>query len=73
MPKIIEFLGYIPNLITPKSLGEKIVLYRKMRGLTQKELARQLGIDPGTLGKWERGESKPLGKFLSKIRGTLNI
>jgi transcriptional regulator with XRE-family HTH domain len=72
IPKIIEFLGYVPNLISPNSLGEKIVVYRKLLGLTQKELAKQLGIDPSTLGRWERGESKPLGKFLNKIKEKIN-
>jgi len=30
-------------------LGERIVVMRRLRGVTQKELARRLGVDPDTL------------------------
>ena len=71
IPKIIEFLGYIPDCIKPKNLGKKIVIYRKLLGITQKELARHLGIDPTTLGRWERGESKPSKELLKKLNTLL--
>ena len=66
MPRIIEFLGYVPKLISSNSLGGKIIAYRKIHGLTQKELARQLGVDPTTLARWERGESRPSKELLEK-------
>ncbi len=56
MPKVIELLGYVPFEKEPETLGEKIVYYRWVKGITQKELASQLGVDPGTLAQWERGE-----------------
>jgi len=71
MPRIIEFLGYVPNLISSNSLGGKIIVYRKIHGLTQKELASQLGVDPSTLGRWERGESKPPKKIMKKLKSFL--
>lgn len=37
--------------------------YRRTKGLSRKALARRIGIDPDTLGKWERDESKPKGRF----------
>jgi transcriptional regulator with XRE-family HTH domain len=43
-----------------------------MFGLTQKKLAELLGIDPTTLGRWERNESKPLKKLLEKLNKFLN-
>jgi transcriptional regulator with XRE-family HTH domain len=39
IPKIIEFLDYIPWDISCNSLGEKIIAYRKLSGLSQKDLA----------------------------------
>ena len=51
IPKIIEFLGYVPDCIKPKFLEKKIVIYRQLPGITQKELAYRLGIDPSTLGR----------------------
>jgi len=73
IPKIINFLGYIPDCIKPKTLGEKIVIYRQLHGITQKELAHRLGIDPGTLGRWERNESQPNEKLLEKLNTLLRM
>ncbi|MCX5885487.1 MAG: helix-turn-helix transcriptional regulator [Proteobacteria bacterium] len=72
IPKIIAFLGYNPaDTIVKKTLGEKIKSYRWSLGLTQKELAKRLGIDPTTLGKWERCESKPSKELLEKLNNFL--
>ncbi len=67
IPKIVEFLGYIP-FEEPETLGERIVYYRRLAGMTQWELARKLGVDPTTLARWERGEREPQGAFLKRIR-----
>jgi transcriptional regulator with XRE-family HTH domain len=48
-------------------LGEKIVYYRWLKGMTQKELAGQLGVDPTTLAKWERGEREPRGAYRERV------
>lgn len=58
IPKIIEFLGYIPFETTFNSLGEKIIAFRRIHGLTQKKLASLIGIDSTTIGSWERGDSQ---------------
>jgi len=67
IPKIIEFLGYAPFETSAKSIGEKIIIYRKLRGLSQKQLARQLGIDPGTLSKWEKDKRRPSERLLKDL------
>lgn len=67
IPRIIEFLGYVPYDAQSETLGERIVAARKLLGLSQEELARRLGIDPGTLGHWERGEHRPLRRHLEKL------
>ena len=59
VPRVIEFLGYVPDDTKPKGLGQRIVAFRRLRGLTQKELARRLGVDPSTIASWERGEHEP--------------
>lgn len=38
-----------------KQIGLKIAYYRKLRNLTQVELARRINISTSTLGKIERG------------------
>jgi transcriptional regulator with XRE-family HTH domain len=67
IPKIIEFLGYVPFDTATLSIGEEIVIYRRLLGLSQKKLAHKLGIDPCTLSKWERNKRQPPEKFLDEI------
>jgi transcriptional regulator with XRE-family HTH domain len=52
-------------------LGEKIVNSRRLSGITQKELAKRLGVDPTTLARWERNESRPQKKFSARLVGFL--
>ena len=60
IPKVIKFLGYGPDKATKGSLGGRIIRTRRALGITQKELAPKLGVDPTTPGYWERGERKPI-------------
>ena len=68
IPRIIEFLGYTPDDTKPQSPGQKIAAFRRLRGLTQKELARRLGVDPSTVASWERSEHRP-SRHLASIIG----
>ena len=66
VPRIINFLGYNP-LPAPTTLAEKLIVARKNLGLTQKAMARKLGVDPTTLARWEKGRGRPsnrAGRFL---------
>lgn len=59
MPKIVQFLGYTP--FPPEAehtIGEAIKAYRLMHGLSQRKLAKVLGIDPTTLARGESDNSK---------------
>ena len=67
MPKIVKFLGYVPSNGELKTLGDRIVSYRCFHGITQKELAKSLSVDPGTLSCWERNKGRPLKKLLTKL------
>jgi transcriptional regulator with XRE-family HTH domain len=67
MPRIIAFLGYQPDDTKPEGLGQKTVAFRRLRGLTQKELARRLGVDPSTVASWERGEHQPSRRMLGRL------
>ena len=58
VPRIIEFLDYDPYDTQPEDLGERIIAVRRKLGLSQKELARGLGVDPTTVGRWERGQGR---------------
>ena len=58
LPRTLAFLGYDPYDEPSEMLGEHIMAFRRALGLTQKELAHHLGIDPSTLGRWERGNGR---------------
>jgi transcriptional regulator with XRE-family HTH domain len=67
IPRIAQFLGYTPPLLTGQTTGQKIVAYRHVRGLSQRALALTLKVDPGTLGRWERDGSLPTGKLKLRL------
>jgi site-specific DNA recombinase len=62
MPAIIRFLGYNP-LASADDWASRLVQCRTVLGLSQKESAARLGVDQGTLARWERGEREPSGAF----------
>ena len=67
IPKIIEFLGYTPFDTSTLSVGEKIVAYRRLLGLSQKRFAHYLGIDPTTLGRWEKNKRRSPKRLLEDL------
>ena len=49
---------------------EKIIEVREKRGWSQQALGEFLGVDQGTISKWESGKAKPSGpaqKLLSLL------
>jgi transcriptional regulator with XRE-family HTH domain len=76
VPRIMRFLGYEPERrnVSP---GDRLLACRRSRGLSQSEMARRLGIDPGTLSRWERGRqsrkrtraARVIGEFLASEEG----
>jgi transcriptional regulator with XRE-family HTH domain len=71
MPAVIRFLGYNP-LPEAKTMAEQLVRHRTTLGLSQQDSAKRLGVDPGTLAKWERGEREPAISFQTRIERFLN-
>jgi transcriptional regulator with XRE-family HTH domain len=67
MPAILRFLGYNP-LPAANGWGERLVRQRTTLGLSQKEVAKHLSVDPSTLARWERGEREPTGALLERVR-----
>jgi transcriptional regulator with XRE-family HTH domain len=67
IPRIIEFLGYAPMSLIPHDWGGRIKFCRKINGLSQKDLARQLGINPSTLAKWEQDKRLPCKETVERL------
>lgn len=55
-----------------KSIGEQIRYYRKLKGLSQKELAKKLNVTWETVSRWENGRVSPIHK-LGQIADILSI
>ena len=61
-------MGDYNPIPTGTTIGERLVDHRKSRGITQKEFAHELGVDPCTLSRWERDEREPKGRFSKILR-----
>ena len=64
LPAIICFLGYSPFKETGQSLGERLQAHRRKSGLSQEELAMEIGIDPSTLSRLEKNSSRCFKKVV---------
>ncbi|MBI2998952.1 MAG: helix-turn-helix transcriptional regulator [Deltaproteobacteria bacterium] len=70
IPKIVDFLGYNP-LPAPKTFPEELLAARRALGLTQRGMAKRLGVDPTTILLWERGKRRPSKKLLPVVQSLL--
>jgi DNA-binding XRE family transcriptional regulator len=71
IPKIIEFLGRDPFEKNTEGLGDKIREFRRVHGLSQKRLARLVGIDASTIGAWEKSKNLPMKTNLLRLLSIL--
>ena len=53
--RVIRFLGYDP-FPEPICFAEEVLALRRSEGLTQRELARRLRVDEGTVRFWEQAK-----------------
>jgi transcriptional regulator with XRE-family HTH domain len=56
-----------------RELGARVVRLREERGWSRAEVAARLGVSPGRLGNWERGENAPSLKKLVDLRRVLRV
>lgn len=62
-----------PTAIGGETLGERLHRLRKLRGLTQGELAAQLGVSKPTVWAWEQGRARPIEERLDAIAEALGV
>lgn len=55
------------------NIGNNIQKYRKMKQLSQKELASKLNINPSRLSNWEQDQNNPPADMIADICEALNI
>ena len=51
----------------PRTIGEHLRRRRLERGLLQREVAAQLGVDPFTVLNWETSKVEPLARLMPRI------
>jgi len=56
IPAIVQFLGYDP-FPQPKPISQHLLSKRRAMGWSIKDAAEAVGVDPGTWGNWERGQT----------------
>lgn len=54
-------------------LGSRISAWLRIRGMTQKALARSVGVTPGAVTAWVKGESSPTQKNLQGVVDALGL
>jgi transcriptional regulator with XRE-family HTH domain len=58
---------------TPIDIGTRIRAARRDRGLTQDELAEQVGVSRSAVAQWETGRTGQVTGNLSRIAGVLEV
>lgn len=71
MPLIIQLLGYLPFEIDTSTLGGKIAFYRHIQGLSQRELAIEIGVNESTIFHYEKGTHCPQLHIFKKLKNLL--
>jgi transcriptional regulator with XRE-family HTH domain len=57
----------IKTEVTTMNIGNNIAVLRKKKGITQEELANELGVSAQAVSKWENNSSCPDVSLLTKI------
>jgi transcriptional regulator with XRE-family HTH domain len=69
IPAIIKFLSHNP-IPLPDSPSQRLVFYRRVHGVSQRALAKKIGLDAKAIELAETGK-RPLSKKLLKLLETL--
>jgi transcriptional regulator with XRE-family HTH domain len=62
-----------PSKIDTSTVGKNLLLYRKKRGLTQKELAEKIGVTRETVAAYEANRGRLLDITLISLTNILNV
>lgn len=53
--------------------GQEVQAARSIRGLTQKDLAKKLGVSETTVTRWETGRFKPAARLQARLHEILGV
>ena len=63
----------LPENERKKEFGSRLKMMRELRGLTQTEVAKQLGVHKSSLSNWEAGRLEPSQRALITLAVILNV
>jgi transcriptional regulator with XRE-family HTH domain len=66
----------MPRPETPhirSTVGANILRLREGKGLTQRELATRIGMDPIGISRWERGKTMPRPETVELVAEALGV
>lgn len=69
-PRVFGLLGWDPRP-PAVTICDRLKRLREGIGLSQRAMAKRLGINPGTLVRWETGKREPTGERLKKVKALL--
>lgn len=58
---------------TTEKIGQRLARLRKERGITQKELASELGVTQSHVSEWERGNLRLHGELIARLARILGV
>lgn len=67
------YVGLMEKMIAPQSMGAKIALARRKRGLSQGELAQLAGCSRQTVCNAEHDHQELSGRILRRLAGVLKV
>lgn len=73
MPKKIERELPQLNLVDDKTIGERIAELRKLRGLSQLELAEKIGIERRLISEYETGRVRVYDEMITRLAIALEV
>jgi len=56
-----------------RTFGERLHRYREDRGLSQRQLALQVGVDPVQIGRYEKGTTLPAADTAASLAEALHV
>ena len=71
-PATITVLGYNPFLVDVLNLAERLKNYRKSHDLSQEAIGKLIGVNEGTILRWETGKYIPQPSKLKLLEKILN-
>jgi len=56
----------------PRTLGERLRVWRLEQRLEQRDVAAMLGVRPATYGRWERDQKRPAIRYTPGVLALLD-